>query len=348
MKKIFLAGLFAAVSTIGAYALDEELMIVTLKDGSTVEYNVENVERVNFENRHTEEAFTVTSDGHTASYPSIPVMLRVKAAETGAATQFGFGTVSATDASGLVDGEYGMYLKVSALKIYAGDIDLATETESYSMRLIKYADGQAEEILEAVTSGRLTTKINNKNNQVTINLEATFDNGTVVTANYVGRPADVESLDAMIPAKQYGNEMFYYDSSQNEFNAKITDVYKSYSSYSGKTTLRFSLDDYLNGEEEVRIVFTDELFKSTQGTFNLAETAGWELRLGGFQLSGYDENDPNSNYKNCADNGTMKFINNADGTIELFIEVQNYYNNYMGTHLGTPEKVIFNYVGSIE
>ena len=66
------------------------------------------------------------------------------------------------------------------------------------------------------------------------------------------------------------------------------------------------------------------------------------------QLYGNDPSDPSAQYKNCADNGTMKVALNDDGTYELFIEVQNYYNNYMGTHLGTPEKSILIYVGAVE
>lgn len=349
MKKIFITGLMALASLNMSYALDEEFMVVTLKDGTTVEYNVANVERVNFDLRHTDDAFTVVNtDGTTDAYVTIPTLLRVRAAETGAATQFGFGTVQATDAQGLTQGDYGVYLSVSAAKLYAGDIDLATETDSYVLKLVKYENGDTKTLNEKVTSGTLSTKINNKNNNVTISLDAVFEDGVAVTAKYAGRPVDVESLDAMIPAKKYGNEAFYYDSSEKEYHASVTDVRKSFSSYSKKTTLTFDFDNMINGEQYIKIIFSEALMNSTETTFNLAETAGWELRLGTIQLCGYDKDDSSIDWKNAADNGTMILEHNPDGTIHIYMEVQNYYNNYMGTHLGTHEKVIFNYVGSIE
>ena len=64
--------------------------------------------------------------------------------------------------------------------------------------------------------------------------------GTAVTANYTGLPADVESLEAVIPAKQYGNEVYYYDMDGNEFKSAVESVRKSYSSYSGKRRARLS------------------------------------------------------------------------------------------------------------
>lgn len=172
--------------------------------------------------------------------------------------------------------------------------------------------------------------------------------GTAVTAKYEGVPADVESIEAMVPAIQYGNVGYYYDADGKESVVNIASVTKKYSSYSKATTFTFVFDGYLGGQDEATLVIPDAIFESGETEFNLPEANGWQFKLGYMiQLYGPTGNADRDKYSNVADNGKMKVKKIDDNTYELFIEVQNYYNNYMGTHLGTPQKVIINYSGAI-
>lgn len=349
-NKILTAALVAAVS-LEMTALDEEFMVVTLKDGTTVEYNVEQIEKVAFDVRHTDEAFVVQpgNGDATAGYLTIPNLLRAQPAQTGEATMFGFGTVAATTAEELVAGDYGVQISVSAAKVYQGEIDLSSEKDSYTIKLVKYQDGGSEYILENVVSGTLNTKLNSKNQNVTIELDATFADGTVVTANYVGKPTNVESLAAMVPGINYGNEVFYYNTDGAETNLEIISASKSYSSYSKKTTLKFELDGYISGCETACVILTDDIMNSTETEFELATTVGWSFYLDGYsrllQLSSPSGDESRDMYSAIIDNGKMRFVKNDDGTYELYMEFTNSYTS-MGNKGGTPERIIFNYVGS--
>lgn len=144
----------------------------------------------------------------------------------------------------------------------------------------------------------------------------------------------------------FGHLCCLYDLNGNQsIHANVESVDQTYSSYSKKHTFYFYTDSQ-KVYDDIKLVIEEDLINA--GTLNLSETKGWSFQYGVIQLYGNDPSDPSAQYKNCADNGTMKVALNDDGTYELFIEVQNYYNNYMGTHLGTPEKIILNYVGAVE
>lgn len=342
----------ALASTANLHALDEEFMTITFTDGSTVQYNVNLVEKVEFTQVHTDDAFAVTpADGSTDAYATIPSMLRVKPAATGDPTQFAFGTVEANSADQLTQGKYALWLTVSAAKIYNGEFDLASSADSYTLKLIKYAeDGTDPVVLDAVATGTLSTSVNNKNQRVTIKLEATFDDGTAVTVNYTGLPSDVETVEAVIPEKQYGNELYYYDMDGNLFTTDITSVRKSYSSFSGKTTFYFTLaDDYNNSNYEARIVLEADLLsgfvEGTTYTLPMSETPGWEFRYGAIQLYCTPDSDSSKPWKNQANNGTLIITTGADGYYEFFIDITNSYV-MSGTLHEDPQRVILNYKGT--
>lgn len=341
MKKIITAVAISVAAVAAGSMSAEDKMIVNLKDGSTQEFNVEAIENVSFE--YVEPAFTVTlADGTKAEYAAIPSLLRQTGA-TGEATQFGFGNVAAETPADLTAGEYGVYFSLSPTKVYNGSIDLATETSSYVLKLVKYVEGASEFILEKVTSGTITTSLNSKTQKVTVDINAEFDDGTVLAAKYEGAAKNITNIEDMLPGKAYGNEV-YYTSPYGESHANITSLKVSTSS--GKTTLKFGLDSYIGSYDYVQIKLEDSFLESNPGTFNMTEVTGWELKCGSVQLCNVPDSDSSKEYKNVADNGTMKFIANADGSYEIFIEVENYYNNNMGTHMGDGTKVVFNFVGA--
>lgn len=348
MKNIIATCAIGALATMSLHAYTEEQMVIELKDGTTVEYNVENVEKVNF--KVTEYNFTITpAKGEMVAYPNVPCLLRVIPEDNSNPTLFGFGNVGGTTPEEIAKGEYGVYLSISPSKVYAGEFDLAENTDSYTLKLVKYTEGGSEYILDQVTSGTLSTKFNNKTRKVTLELNAVMSDGTAVSAYYDGNATDVESMDALVPAKVYGNEAFYTNEDGEESHAMISKVSKRYSSYSKATTFTITFDGYLGGQEEATIVVSDAMFESGKTEFDLTVAQGWQFKLGYMiQLAGPTGNEERDKYSNVADNGFMKAKQNEDGTYELFIEIQNYYNNYMGTHMGTPAKVILNYAGEVQ
>lgn len=354
MKKFLMLAAMALASLTNIYAIDEEVMVITLKDGTTVTYNVDKIEKVAFDQIHIDEAFTVTPAGGEAEiFPAIPSMLRVKAAEAGDPTQFAFGTVEATTAGDLCQGKYALWLTVSAARIYNGEFDLAESPDSYILKLIEYT-GEGDPIIrESVTAGTLSTTLNSKNQQVSIVLQATFDDGTTVTTDYKGLPADVESVEGVVPEKQYGNEIYYYDLDGNAFNATVESVSKKYSSFSGNTTFTFSLsEDYNDSNSEIRFAMGSDMLAQfepgTAYTVAMAETPGWELRYGSIQLYCSPDDDPSKDYKNQADNGTLSILVGEDGkTYEFFIDITNSYTSFAGAH-SDPQRIILNYKGEVQ
>lgn len=344
MKKIITTVAISIAAAATFYMSAEDKMIVNLKDGTTQEFDVNKIDKVSFE--YIEPAFTVTLPGEDmVEYTAIPTLLRQTGA-TGEATQFGFGNVTAETPAELTAGEYGVYFSLSPSKVYNGTVDLATESSSYVLKLVKYVEGASEFILDKVTSGSITTSINSKTQKVTLDINAEFDDGTVITAKYEGSVKNVTSIEEMLPGKSYGNEVFGYSNEGVESHATITGFSASKSDYTGDTTLKFKMDSYIGTANEIRIVMTEDLINSNAGTFDMATTIGWQFRCGGVQLYNVPDSDPSKPYKNIADNGTMKVIVNDDGTYEVFVDVQNYYDNSFGTHQGDGYRVILNYVGA--
>lgn len=350
MKNKIMAAALIAATSFNMSALDEEFMVVKLKDGTTIEYNVQNVENVAFDVRHTDDAFTVTpaDGGAVAAYAAIPTMFRSGKDDATAPTVFGFGTVEAASAEDLIAGEYGVQISLSKSKVYNGELDLASDKDSYAIKLVKYQDGGAEYILEDVVSGTLTTGINSKNQKVTIELNAVFADGTAVTASYLDKPTDVESLEAMIPGINYGNEIYYYNKDGAESHANITSVKRSGPS-SGQYTFTINLDSWLAGSNAWTVKLPDTILDMESIECDLPDFNNWSIEIGyAINLTSPTGNASRDQWSNIINNGKIIFVNNGDGTYRLYFEFTNGYSNAgMGTTGGTPERVIFNYVGEL-
>ena len=216
MKKALLSAAAAICAATLTAAIEEEMMIIRLANGNTVEYPVESVSSVRFEVREIRQDFMVTFPGADPIVtPIINPIFRVVPTETGQPVAFGFGTVeTAENPADITAGEFGVLMSVSPSKVYTGTIDLAAEKSSYSLQLLQYEDGEVKTRWIDVTSGEITTSRNIKNGQVSIAIDAIFDDGTSLRVECSGRPSDVTSIDAMIPEHQFSNEAFYYNSDE--------------------------------------------------------------------------------------------------------------------------------------
>lgn len=343
MKPIIFS--IATLLAFNAAAEIRETMTVNLADGSTVTYNVNDVDKVTFESVEVQEAFTITpAGGEKIIYETIPTMLRVVPSEEAASMEFGFGTVEATTGAELVTGEYGVWLRLSPTKFGIANFNLAENPDSYLLSVMKYEDGQAVETYEKVTEGTLTTAINPKTKAVTLKLSATFEDGTVVTADYTGIPTNVESLEGIIPAKQYGNEVLVLNPDGSQMSHfVVSSMTASVSSYSGKTTLK--------GYDE----FDDEVFKVVadgnvvnKGKLNIPEIEGDAALTINQGYSIQVTSPESSGFRNALNNGTASIELDANNEYHVLIEFDNYYTNGYGENLGDGKHVVISFNGAAE
>lgn len=335
----------ATLMALSASAELRETMTVNLADGTSITYNVNDVDKVTFESVEIQEAFTITpAGGEKQIYETIPTMLRVVPGEEAASMEFGFGTVEGTSGADFVQGEYGVWLRLSPTKFGIADFNLAENPDSYILTVMKYEDGQAVETYEKVSEGTLTTAINQKTKVVTLKLSATFEDGTLVTADYTGIPTNVESLEGIVPAKQYGNEVIVLnpDGSQlSHFLVKYMTA--SVSSYSGKTTLK----GYDNYDEEVfRIVADGNVLNKgklnipeIEGDASLTINQGYSIQVTSPETSGF---------RNVLNNGTASVELDSNNEYHVLVEFDNYYSNSNGDNLGDGKHVIISFNGAAE
>lgn len=300
--------------------------------------------------------FTVTDgNGHVvAGYDAVPSMLRVNPAEAGQPTVFAFGTVEAAEAADLPAGEYGIYLSMSASALNAGGItDLAADAQSYALKLYKYEEGQAVDSLTNTTAGHVTYTWNPRAHRLTLDIEATFSDGTVLKAPYTGTPVDVTSVSEMVPAKTYSNEMVVVNATgDGSMSYAIESVRKtalsSYNSHAPGFKFAFNSPTFYGSKFEVEVNAENIIDK---GDLNMANMGGeyFYVRFGDVQLyPAYSSTDGSYPYKNHVDNGTIRVTQLSDTEYEIFIDFINSYSNYMGEGQGTKEHFTLHWRGPVE
>lgn len=359
MKNYIMSLALAAVSVMPAFSAveEQEIMIVKLADGNTAEFSIESVESVSFGVREIRRDMVITdADGTETVYPEISPLYRMVSQADGAAVQFGFGTgTSSVPEEVPLNSEWGLVLTIAQSELYTTGMNLATDKDCYAMRLMRYEDGGVIEEYTTVTSGTLTTAMDMKSRKVTIDLDAYFEDGPQVTADFTILPVDVESLTGMIPAHKYDNEVFYYNNEGKlTTHAMIGSVSKS-GSDPVQFTFKYADNAYINGDTEGRIYLGKSLIDSvpvgTKKTFNLAEGADMRVMFGVIQLAAYPEDNARYMYSNIADNGEFTFGVDADGTYHFLLDVVNTYTLDMGYGVnpgGTPERIVLNYSGKID
>lgn len=369
MKKTILAAIMAFAAFSPAIAADddkptyegEDIMIVKLLDGTETLISVADIENVTFGQMTDVYNFILSNEktGDKMLCRSVNPIFRQNPATTGEPTIFGFGTAQGAEApDALTFGDYGVILSISPSKLFTENLNLATETSSYSLTLLRYEEGAIAEELTKVTSGTLTTRLDHKTAKVTISLSATFDDQTAITVNCVGKPVDVESLEGMTPAPVYANEAYYYNADGNLINTavieSVTKASKTNLGGSVQFTFNFADGTYINGQSSGKVTVKNSIIEQAatqEVTLNLADGVGVELSFGSMQLFSIDESDSSFQWKNICDNGLMTISSDSEGNYHIFIDVVNTYTSYMGStpsQAGNPERLILNYEGPVQ
>lgn len=370
MKKTILAAIMAFAAFSPAIAADddkptyegEDVMIVKLLDGNETVIALSDIENVTFGDMFDVCDFVVYNNNlipYRHIFPAIAPVFRQNPATTGEPTIFGFGTAQGAEApEALTFGDYGVILSISPSKLFTENLNLATETSSYTLTLLRYEEGAIAEELTKVTSGTLTTRLDHKTAKVTIDMRAVFDDHTIINVNWTGKPVDVESLEGMTPAPVYANEAFYYNADGNLINTAIiesvTKASKTNLGGSVQFTFNFADGTYINGLGNGKVTVKNSIIEQAttqEVTLNLADGVGVELSFGSMQLFSIDESDSSFQWKNICDNGLMTISSDSEGNYHIFIDVVNTYTSYMGStpsQAGNPERLILNYEGPVQ
>lgn len=360
MKKAFLAAV-AAMAGFTAMADTEEIMVVRLADGSTVEYPVETVQSLRFETRTITEPrrdmVVIPHNGTTTVVPEINALLRCVPTEAGQPVEFAFSDCNSADPAEIAaQARYAVKLAVSPSRVYGGNIDLVDESEAYVLQLLEYTDGEAKRIFSKVSGGNLSTEMDRKRGTVTINIDAAFDDGTQLQVHAAQVPVDVESLKAMIPDHKFSNEVFYYNSDGNMVSnppivsASSRDRFWSRLDCDVKD-ITLELDGYVNGEDSGTITISKETLENLpeDGLLNLDSGHNVYIAFGPIQLYSVPTSNPSYNFFNVVDNGTLQIRHNDDGTWFIHLDVTNYYkSNGSDRRNGTNERIVLHYEGAID
>lgn len=281
--------------------------------------------------------------GDALSQTDIKSAFTVKPATTGAATLFAFGDVEATVSDSLVYGTKAVTLGVSALKLYADTIDMATEPDSYTFQYIDY---EKREAYGKVTAGTIVTN-HDANGNVYVKVVATLDDGRQVTVDYYGPVIEADSLGNIIPQAVASNQYKYYNA-DGDLNVDRQIGTSYIQSKSGKTTFYLVPEgESKSSSYRVQIQVSDEVVNAGQlDLANLGETTIFSLRydVGGIQLTSYASG---HGYGNTPDNGTMTISKSDDGIYDIQLDVYNHYVGPWGTG-GDNTHLVLQYNGTLE
>ena len=283
------------------------------------------------------------TDGQHTPY-NITAAFTVKPESVGGATSFAFGDVETTEPSGMLNGNVGVWVSVSAAKLNNGTIDMTTDADSYSFRYIDYA---SRNVYEKVTSGTITTGVGYDGRQY-VAVNATLENGVKIELEYYGNPTVVESLDDIIPTAVAENEYKYYNS---DGNLSLTrELGTSYlDEYNGKLTFYLIPEGDTKYSSDKVVVKVDKSLVNA-GEISLADvdqTTVFDIKYtaGGIQLQSYAAG---YGYGNMPNNGTLTITKDDAGVYDIQFDVTNSYHNSYTEKGGDNTRIVLHYNGTFE
>lgn len=285
-----------------------------------------------------------TTKSETATEWAAASAFVVKPANVGDATNFAFGDAEAAEPLGLLGGKVGVWLSVSASKLNGGTIDMANDADSYTFRYIDYT---THNVYDKVASGTITTAEGYDGREY-VSVNATLDDGTVVSVSYYGNPTVTESLDAMIPSAVEENEYKYYNADGNlsltrELGTSYVDDYK------GNLTFYLIPDGDTKYSSDKVVIKVESGFVNA-GEISLAEVDNEKVfdikyTAGGMQLQSYAAG---YGYGNIPNNGTMTITKDDNGVYDIQLDVTNSYHNNYTEKGGDGTRLVVHYKGTFE
>ena len=345
MKKLCLS-LVALICASLAWAIVDktEKMTVVKTDGTTVEYDVADIQQVTF--GIVEESYTllVATPGQTpVKLETIPTVFRVNPANDGDPYRFGITTIEAATPADGRQGQYAVEIAVSSLKMNTADVDLAGGSNSgVTVTIYSYKDGEVDKIWDAQSAGKLTTAVDNKTRRVTISLEADYADGSNVVVDFVGNVVAADDLEGFNPPFVYKNQGQYFSPDGTPLG--IFDVtgmtYTPDAKYQGGAYAGSRFDLTLSNGRTCWFIIRPELIGTTLD-FATAQPGDAYFCYDNIQVAAAATND----WSLSGTEGKITVVKNEDNTFTIDLLVTNKYK--MGTtNGGTPEYVILNYTSA--
>lgn len=289
------------------------------------------------------EISVTTAEGTTTSQ-TIYTPFIVQPTTTGAATQFAFADEIGAEPADVHTGKYAVWISVSASKLYGSNIDMATETGSYTFHFIDYATGLT---YESVSSGTITTAQDYLGRSY-VKVEATLTDGTQVGAEYVGNYIEVDDLEALIPTPVMANGYHFYNSDGAETNSvSIGSVL--YKDGTDVRTLYFYPEGSTSKYDNTRVEIKFSTSWIGAGKKDLSQLAKGDNFCVKYTQGGITLYSPENDYMNVPNNGTFSVSTDADGNYSVYLEVVNKYD-CAGTGVtdgGDNSKLVLSYNGAL-
>lgn len=249
---------------------------------------------------------------------------RIQPISVGDATHLAFSDVTASTPKDALQGKYAIWISVAASKLNSSAVNMATDAESYTFRLIDYTTGT---VYDKVTEGTITTAVDFAGKQY-VHVMATLDNGMQVEADYLGQYTNVDDLDPMIPTPVMQNGYHYYNSDGEETNSAIIEkvLYKDKTSY---MTLYLYPKGSTSKYDDSRIELQFSMALLNAGKIDLSQLKDGDMfslkyTAGGIQLTSPDAK--YMGYSNVPNNGTLTISRDNEGKYSVFLDVKNRYN----------------------
>ncbi len=345
MKKIILSAFALGCASLAwAFVEKMEVMTVVKADGTTIEYNVADIDRVSFEVVSNEYSMLVApASGEAVKLASAPTVFRMLPAEEGNPYGFGIAMVEAAEPAEARNGLYAVQLSVSQLKMNTAGVDLSEGAASgITVTLYKYdAEANVEETYEVQTGGTLTTAVDNKTKAVTINLDATYADGTEVAVEFKGKVTDVESLEGLNPPFVYVNKGQRYDADGNPgaifdvteakllSNAKVCGV-------AGFEKFEFTLSNDMSCYVAVKPEYI-----GTEIDFETAPTDAFIVKYDSINYGSQD----NTAFLPAGINGKLLIVRNDDGSYVIDLDFYAHCISWGTVNKTSKERVVLNYTG---
>lgn len=345
MRKLMLSVLALGCASLAwAFVEKTEVMTVVKTDGTKIEYNVADIDRVGFEVVSNEYTMLIApASGEEVKIASIPAVFRMLPAEEGMPYGFGISMVEAAEPADARNGMYAVQIAVSQLKMNTADVDLSEGAASgITVTLYKYdAEGSVEETYEVQTGGSLTTAVDNKTKAVTINLDATYADGTNVVVEFKGKVTDVESLEGLNPAFVYVNNGQHYDADGNP--GPIFDITEAtllsnnrVCGVTGYEKFEFSLSN-----DRACYVAVKPEYIGTEIDFETADTDAFIVKYDAINYGSKD----NTAFLPVGINGKLLVVKNEDGSYIIDLDVYAHYISWGTVNKTSNERVVLNYTG---
>lgn len=290
---------------------------------------------------------TVTpKDGETSTW-TIYTPFVVNPSSLGQPTQFAFADEAGAEPADVKTGNYALWVSVSASKLYTSDVDMSTETDSYTFHFIDYATGTT---YTTVTSGTITTAQDYLGRSY-VKVSATLENGTVVSAEYVGNYIETTDLEPIIPTPVMKNGYHFYNSDGDETNSVTVDkvlykdktTYKVFYFYPKGSTSKYD-------DAKVEIQFNVDMVNA--GKIDLSALKDGDMFYVKYNQGGISLSSPDSKYMgygNTPNNGQFTISCDENGKYEIYLDVKNKYS-CTGTGVtdgGDNTRLVLSYKGEL-